>query len=604
MPVSLLSTKYHHPIPTAALVQRPRITALLEDGLAGSLILVSAPPGFGKTTLVAEWLVFRSGQTQHISTLQPARSAQAAAPEELRSCWLSLDPGDTTAPRFWSYVIAAIQTVVPAVGQLAQATLQSPRPLPTEPMLITVLNDLSRLDTSLLLILDDYHVIKTPEIHHSLDFLLEHMPEQLRLLIITREDPPLALSRLRARGQLTEIRAEDLRFSITEAELLLNGTQALALSSADIARLVERTEGWITGLRLAALSLQHSSDRPAFVAAFNASDRFLADYLMDEVLRHQSAQHSSFLLQTSVLERLCGPLCDALLSREHNQEAAVQEPAETAFSGLAMHGSSSQQILDELERANIFLIPLDHQRHWYRYHQLFGEFLRLRLHDDYPERVPLLYQRAISWCIAQNLRHEAINYALAAGFYTQAADLIEALAPTALCQEGAANLLDWLDTLPADLLQQRPGLCMQYAWALSIAGRIAEASDYLQAAQTALSTAQPGLQDKLRAQIATYRLFFQAELAALDRQQPGLQSAIQHRHSGASDAALPLLEALNERELAVLRLMALGLSNREIGAELYLSVNTIRWYASQIFSKLGISGRGAAVARARQLGLL
>jgi LuxR family maltose regulon positive regulatory protein len=266
MPESLLTTKYHCPAPAPDLVARPQVIGLLEAGLRDRLTLISAPAGFGKTTAVVQWL----GEAQRVTRNEPGNQTAMARHE--RVAWLSLDADDNALPRFWAYIIAALQTVVPGVGRVAQAVLQAPPPFPIEPVLTALVNDLAALTTPLLLVLDDYHLITLPAIHRSVDLLLEHLPPTLRLLIITREDPPLALARLRARGQLAEIRAANLRFSAGEAAIFLNTALALPLSEPDIATLLLRTEGWITGLRLASLSRQHTADQHAFVAAFGASD--------------------------------------------------------------------------------------------------------------------------------------------------------------------------------------------------------------------------------------------------------------------------------------------------------------------------------------------
>lgn len=426
--------------------------------------------------------------------------------------WLSLDANDNALLRFWSYVVAALQNAAPSLGRAAQAALQAPQALPIEPVLMTLINDLVALTTPLLLALDDYHVITEPEIHRSIDHLLEHMPASLRLIIITREDPPLALPRLRARGQLTEIRAADLRFTADEAAVFLNTSQALALPELDITTLVERTEGWITGLRLAALSLQTTVDRHGFVAAFSASDRFVTDYLLDEVLGRQPAHRKAFLLQTAVLERLCGPLCDAVLGIEQGEgsiekagQASDNAPRSVRDAQLD-HGSYSQQIIDELDRANLFLVPLDHERRWFRYHHLFAEFLRLRLRAAEPERVATLYRRAGAWCAAHGSPREALGYALAAGDDSAAADLLEAILPDSLGQEAPDDALRQINALPASLLRRRPVLCVQFAWALTFAGRMAEAAVYLAAAEAA-AAADAELARQIAGSVAAHRAY-------------------------------------------------------------------------------------------------
>lgn len=516
MPESLLVTKYHRPDPPPDLVPRPQAMALFAAGLQGRLILVSAPAGFGKTTLVSAWLAHAAHSSQHAETTDIERATHM-----VRSAWLSLDADDNATPRFWAYVIAALQTTVPTVGLVAQAALQAPQSLPVESILTALINDLASLHEPLLLTLDDYHLITKPEIHSSLDMLLDHLPQTMRLVIISREDPPLGLARLRARGQLTEIRAADLRFSELEADELLNTVQALGLPGADVATLAARTEGWVTGLRLAALSLRQTNDRHGFVEAFGASHRFLTDYLVDEVLSRQPPHYKAFLLQTAVLDRLCGPLCDAVLGIAGEQDTA--DPALSA-TGRAY----SQPILDEIDRANLFLVALDHERRWFRYHHLFAAFLRLRLRAAEPDLVAVLYQRAIAWCRAHGLPGEALGYALAAAAHDQAADLIEALAPDSLSREGPETVLTWVAALPDALVRQRPALCIQYAWALAFAGRMAEAADFLTAAETAAGTIDGLVPPQVAGQIAAHRAylqFFRGEFAAAQRQ---AQQALMH----------------------------------------------------------------------------
>ena len=567
---SLLATKYHRPAPAPDCIPRPQVTRLLDGGYTGRLILVSAPAGFGKTALVSQWLQLRaegrglkadasepppSALTPPPSALTPPPSALSPQPSEALTpqpsealtpppsealrpqpspltpppsealspqkpfayAWLSLDADDNAPLRFWSYVVAALQTAAPSIGRVAQAAFDAPQPLPIEPVLTTLINDLARLDTPLLLVLDDYHVITEPAIHRSVDYLLEHMPASLRLIVITREDPPLALPRLRARGHLTEIRAANLRFTTDEAAVFLNTSQALALPDPDIVTLVERTEGWITGLRLAALSLQNTADRHGFVAAFSASDRFVTDYLVDEILSRQPAHRRAFLLQTAVLNRLCGPLCDAVLhetSDEWPVTSAGQQPAE-----------HSSLVLEELERANLFLVPLDHERRWFRYHHLFAEFLRLRLREAGPERVAALYRRARAWCVAHGLPREALGYALAAGDHSAAADLLEAILPEWPGQEPPDDALRQLTALPEPLLRQRPVLCVQFAWALMFAGRMAEAAEYLAAAEAA-AAADAVVARQIAGPVAAHRAYLHFFAGAFQTAQHEAQLAL------------------------------------------------------------------------------
>ncbi len=359
MPAPILATKLYIPPPRPKAVLRPHLLARLNEGLHGKLILVSAPAGFGKTTLVGEWVATRN---------QPV-------------AWLSLDEADGEPTRFLTYLVAALQTIAPTIGETLLGALHSPQPPPLDTLLTALLNELTSLSDPSILVLDDYHVVDAQPIDHALTFLLEHLPPQMHLVITTREDPPLPLARLRARGQLTELRANDLRFTPTEAAGFFSQVMGLDLLPTQVTALETRTEGWIAGLQLAALSLQGRADVPEFVQAFAGDNRYIVDYLVEEVLQQQPAPVRNFLLQTSILERLSGPLCDA-----------VTEQAD------------GKGILEALERGNLFVVPLDDQRLWYRYHHLFADVLRAHLPAEQPDRVPMLHQRASAWYEQNGLR--------------------------------------------------------------------------------------------------------------------------------------------------------------------------------------------------------
>lgn len=607
---SLLATKYRCPPPAPDLIPRPQVTGLLDAGLHGRLILVSAPAGFGKTTLVSQWL--SNGERRSQNGERPGKdgadSALRAPRSALRSVWLSLDADDSALLRFWSYVVGALQTAAPSVGRAAQAALGAPQPLPIEPALTTLVNDLVALDTPLLLVLDDYHVITEPAIHRSVDHLLEHLPASLRLLIITREDPPLALARLRARGQLTEIRAADLRFTAGEAARFLNTSQALALPDPDIATLVERTEGWITGLRLAALSLHDTADRHGFVAAFGASDRFLTDYLLDEVLRRQPPHRRAFLLQTAVLDRLCGPLCDAVLGVAHAHAGLASDHASRSqLDAPHERGSYSQQIIDELDRANLFLVPLDHERRWFRYHHLFAEFLRLRLREAEPERAADLYRRAGAWCVAHGLPREALGYALTAGDYRAAADLLEAIVPESLGREAPDDALRWLGALPAPLLRRRPALCVQLAWALTFAGRMAEAAEYLAAAEAA-AAGDAGLTQQIAGPVAAHRAylhFFAGDFTAAHQESalalsllPADESVLRARAAVVLSSVLRFAGQLQAAETALLPLRdAIATASVYTATLYYTTLGEIRQERGQLHQALATFDQALAFAQ-------
>ena len=419
-PTLLLETKLYVPRSPRGLVPRPRLSERLDRGAASTLMLVSAPAGFGKTTLLAEWL--------------------AASGEERSVAWVSLDPDDNDPGSFWAYVIAALQTAAPGVGAGAVSFLQASPPAPITTILTTLLNDLGDLPDDVVLVLDDYHVIDTPEVHEGMAFLLDHVPQRLHLVLAGRADPALPLARLRARGELVEVRAADLRFTAEEAVAYLNGAMGLQLTAADVTALEGRTEGWIAALQLAALSMQGRQDVTGFIAGFAGDDRYVVDYLVEEVLARQTDRVQRFLLQTSVLDRLSGPLCDAVTDQD---------------GGKAM--------LEALDRGNLFLVPLDDRRRWYRYHHLFADVLRARLLDEQPDQVLHLHRRASDWYEQHGERAVAIEHALAGADFERAADLIELAAPATRRDRQEGTLRRWLEALPDELIQVRPVLSNAYA---------------------------------------------------------------------------------------------------------------------------------------------
>jgi LuxR family maltose regulon positive regulatory protein len=369
VPTQILATKLYIPPLPPYVVLRPRLVQRLHEGLHRKLTLISAPAGFGKTTLLCAWVAARD---EHVA-------------------WLSLDEGDNDRTRFLSYIVAAVRTVAPTVGEAVLDALQSPQPPSTESILTAVLNDITTATDTIVLVIDDYHVIDARPVDDALAFLLEHLPPRMRLIIATREDPSLPLARLRGGGQLSEVRAADLRFTPSEAAGFLNQAMGLNLSADDIATLENRTEGWIAGLQLAALSLQGQPDAASFIQAFGGSHRFVLDYLLEEVLQRQSDSVQSFLLRTAILDQMCGPLCDAVV---HDASA------------------SGQTTLEYLERANLFLVPLDNQRRWYRYHHLFADLLRQRIQTT--GDVTALHGRASQWYEDNGLELEAFLHAAAA----------------------------------------------------------------------------------------------------------------------------------------------------------------------------------------------
>ncbi len=446
----LLETKLYTPRPRRGLVARPRLSERLRRGAESKLTLISAPAGFGKTTLLAEWL--------------------AAAPAGRQgAAWLSLDHGDNQPGLFWIYLITALQTVAPGVGARGLASLQGPQPAPVELILATLLNELSAVPNDVVLVLDDYHVVNAHDVHEGLAFLLEHLPPQVHLVIATRADPALPLGRLRARGELVEVRAVDLRFTLDEADAYLDGVMGLDLTALDVAALEGRTEGWIAALQLAALSMQGRDDVAGFIAGFAGDDRYIVDYLVEEVLHRQPEAVRSFLLETSILGRLSGSLCDAVTGQD---------------GGKAM--------LEELDRANLFLVPLDDRRQWYRYHQLFADVLRARLLDERPDRVPDLHRRATEWYERNGQRSEAIRHALAAEDLERAADLVELAIPAMRQSRQEATIRRWLEALPHSLIQARPVLSVHYAGALLQFGQLEGVEVRLRDAERRLDTATGG----------------------------------------------------------------------------------------------------------------
>jgi LuxR family maltose regulon positive regulatory protein len=452
MPAPVLATKLYVPPPRPRAVPRPHLLQRLDEGLLPGckLILVAAPAGFGKTTLVSEW----------IAACEKRKPA-------VRSAWLSLDKGDNEPARFLTYLVAALQTIAAGIGEGALAALQSPQPPPTEPILTTLLNEIATISDSFILVLDDYHVIDSQLVDQSLAFLVEHQPPRMHLVIATREDPHLPLARLRARGQLTELRAADLRFTPAEAAEFLNQVMGLNLSVEDIAALETRTEGWIAGLQLAALSMQGRGDIGRFIQAFTGSHRFVLDYLVEEVLQRQPEGIHSFLLKTAILDRLSGSLCDAVTGRE-----------------------DGKGMLETLERGNLFIIPLDDQRQWYRYHPLFAEVLQARLLDGQPDQVFSLHQRASEWYEHNGSAVDAIRHALAAKDFERAAILVELAVPEMRRNRQGATVteLGWLKALPDELVLFRPVLCVDYAYALFGGGELEAVEARLRDAERWLDT--------------------------------------------------------------------------------------------------------------------
>ncbi|HEX6387097.1 MAG TPA: LuxR C-terminal-related transcriptional regulator, partial [Anaerolineae bacterium] len=547
MTTSLLLTKIQAPPRASSIVSRSRLTDKMDQGLAGKLILISAPAGFGKSTLVTEWL--------------------SQLPNHTGRAWLSLDEEDNDVGRFLTYLVAALQQSVPGIGQSLLSLLEGNDGYsadvlaPTISLLTPLLNDLATLEKPMVLVLEDYHNITLPAVHEAVTDLLNYLPPAITFVIATRVDPPLHLARLQALSQLTSIRAADLRFTRVETAVFLKEVTGLNISDASAVTLARRTEGWVAGLHLAALSLQEHPDHTAFINEFAGDDRNVMDYLIDEVLRQQPPPIRYFLLHTSVLERLSGPLCDAVLHSgkpqpDRERDGSSPSPLEP-----------SQVMLEHLEQRNLFIVPLDHHRQWYRYHRLFAELLRFRLWCEDPDAIPLLHQRAAHWLEQQGFVEEAIGQALAAGdnALAQAISARSGERDESDSQSKVTSLLRWLKQIHVPPLWTQPQSPRPLA-----NGHALGRDDF------------HGLRYPTRVEQGLY-------------------------HSPPAEAGLAEespVESLSEREHEVLALLAEGLSNREIARRLFISLATVKSHTAHIYGKLGVNSREEAVARAGTLGIL
>jgi len=464
MSTPILATKLYIPPARPKVVLRLHLIERLNAGLHRKLTLISAPAGFGKTTLISEWVT---------SCNQPV-------------AWISLDEGDNDPARFLTYLVTALQLIDENIGKKLLRALQSPQSPAIESILTSLLNEINSILNPFVLVLDDYHIIDAQPIDQALTLLLEHLPPQMHLVIITREDPDLPLARLRASDQLSELRVTDLRFTPAETAEFLNQVMGLTLSAEDVAALEARTEGWIAGLQLAAISLQSYKDASSFIESFTGSHHFVMDYLVEEVLGQQPENIQSFLLHTSILDRMCGPLCDAVLL----------DPS-----------VSGQETLAYLEHANLFLIPLDNERRWYRYHHLFADLLQQRLHqsiassaEDVESRVSELHIRASQWYEDNNLDIEAFHHATAANDIERAESLIAGKGIPLHLRGAVTTILNWFDSLPITALNARPSLWWRYAALLLVSGQTTGVAEKLQAAEAALEVALQGAEpdDKTR----------------------------------------------------------------------------------------------------------
>jgi LuxR family maltose regulon positive regulatory protein len=616
----LLATKLHLPRPQPGFVPRPRLVEALDEALTRRLILVCAPAGFGKTALLADW----------------ARRGDRSV------AWLSLDAADNDPARFWRHAVAALDRARPGIAGRAGPLLGPPAPSSFEGLVIVLINELAAQPggDEVLLVLDDYHLIDAQQVHTPLMFLLEHPPPGLRLVLASRSDPPLPrLPRLRAGGQLAELRTAELRFTSEEAAALLREAAGPGLPGAAVAALAARTEGWAAGLHLAGLSLRGQPDPAGFVAAFSGSHRYVLDYLAEEVLERQPEQVRGFLLETSVLERLSGALCDAVTGR-----------------------TDSQAMLEAIEQAGLFLVPLDEVRGWWRYHHLFADLLRSRLQQQRPGRVAALHRAAAAWCEDHDLADDAVGHALAAGDAAWAARLIERYFDEIFLPGERATIQRWLSALPADMVRSRPRLMAAQMWMALVGGDVETVEGLLDDAGSALPDAAdepfepsagrgasrlvniPAAMLLARAYVAHLHGDAEGTAAfasqALDRLGEGewmlgaLVAAQKADRAAARGvplgclarvlgafggneaaagpgprpgraAAVPgLAEQLTAREREVLALLAAGTPNPRIAAELVVTLDTVKKHVSHLLGKLGAANRTEAVSRARQLGLI
>jgi len=440
----ILKTKLHIPTIHQDILPRPQLRQCLAAGVHGKFTLISAAAGFGKSTLLSDWVVHTKTHT--------------------RIAWLSLDEGDNDLSRFLTYFVAALQTFERNIGQGVLVALQSPGVIKVEVVLTTLINDIAELPEDVVLILDDYHVIELNPIDQAMIFLLDHLPSQLHLVIASRIDPSFPLPRLRTRRQMTEIRAKDLRFSKEETTSFFNQVLSLDLSDQDVAALETRTEGWIAGLQLAAISMDGINDVQEFVRSFTSSNRYIFDYLGEEVLSRQNPKIQDFLLKTSILNRLTGSLCNVITD-----------------------SSAGDETLEILERGNLFIIPLDNEQRWYRYHHLFADLLRRRLLQAYPDLVPKLHSQASEWYAHHNFYFDAIHHALAGKDFEMAANLIELHGLSLIGQGSFVTVQNWINALPRNIVEKRPYLCVYHGWASNFTQQLEAIEPYLQDAQRSLN---------------------------------------------------------------------------------------------------------------------
>ncbi|MFL7871945.1 MAG: tetratricopeptide repeat protein, partial [Anaerolineales bacterium] len=553
MSSTILQTKLIIPFVHPNLVPRLRLTEQIEMGVQSGhrLTLVAAPAGFGKTTAVSTW----------------AHQSQRCV------AWLSLDEGDNEATVFWAHLVASIRTILPDFAETIFSALRASPPAPVDSILSPLVNELAGLNEPLALVLDDYHAIENQENHSSISFLLEHLPQDVYLVIATRADPPLSIARLRAQRSLTELRAEQLRFTGEEARALLNEIMGLDLTMDDIKLLETRTEGWGVGLLLAAQSMQGRDDKHEFISKFSGSQHYILEYLIEEVLNRQSEEARQFLLQTSILDRLCGPLCDAVIGKNNSEEA-----------------------IQRLSKDNLFIIPLDQDHIWYRYHHLFADLLINFLHKEFvKEEILELHRRASQWYRQTGEYEKAVKYALSGQNFECAADLIEQIVDLVIARGQIKTLLGWIGAIPESVIKSRPRLLMHQGWIVFLSGRVVSASRILQEAKHALTSIPEGddrklLHGSLSAMLATITALTRDIPAAITEAQEALANlpknelifraramralGVSYMFQGEMEQALETLTQAKN--------LALEGENKFLASEILSQIGTVRKHQSRL----------------------
>ena len=545
MKTDLLASKFNYPPRRLDFVQRPDILASLDAGLSGKLTLVSAPAGFGKTTVVSEWI------------------RDCGRP----TAWLSLDKNDNDLSRFMIYLVAALQQIDPEFGGDVRTVLdESPSPH-FEILLTRIISEMERLPEKYILVLDDYHLIDSKPVHDAINFLIEYLPPTIHLVICGRSDPPLPISRLRVQGEVNEVRTPQLRFSKEEVITFLNDRMGFSLSPEGIAALEERTEGWIASLKLAALSMQGRDNWQDFIAKFSGSHRYIIDYLVDEVMARQPEEVQAFLCRTSILERFCAPLCEHVAG-----------------------GNVGIDVIDYLDRSNLFLIPLDDHKEWYRYHHLFADFLGQRLRVSEPDRIPELHHRASLWYENEGLVDEAIQHALAAEDLEGATRLVDKIAADLIVRAESNKLLRLVEKLPSDLCQGRPMLSICYAWALVFMGKLERVEQALSCVEAGTEKApgvpNPGYVMTVRAYLSTQHGDYLKSISLCEQALEEISKASPDRFSLIFQGSAVIWLGVNQRHLG----------NLDRARQLFMEAAEINQKAGNYFAALSSFEQLAGVA--------